>query len=125
MATTPTTRRSNKTSAQPGAETAREVLMQAARIQLASLTATSKFLVGWAQAADRYTQRLSDELLARARGETASGELVGRLAAASSVHLSEITSLPNAAVRHFNRQLAGTAKPRETRPLTKRSKESS
>ena len=99
--------------------------MQAARIQLASLTATSKFLVGWAQAADRYTQRLSDELLARARGETASGELVGRLAAASSVHLSEITSLPNAAVRHFNRQLAGTAKPRETRPLTKRSKESS
>ena len=112
MATTATTRRRKKTSANPTAETAREVLMQAARIQLASLTAASKFLAGWAQAADRYAQKLSDELLARARGETASSELVGRLAAASSVHLNEITSLPNAAVRHFNRQLT-----------TKRSKE--
>ncbi len=118
MAATATTRRSNKTSAETNAETAREVLMHAARIQLASVSAASKFLVGWAQAADRYAQKLSEELLARARGETASSELVGRLAAASSVHLNEITSLPNAAGRHFNRQLTSAPK-----PSTKRSKE--
>ena len=114
MATTASTQRGNKTSAKPSAETARDVLVQAARIQLASITAASKFLAGWAQAADRYAQELSDELLARARGETASSELIGRLATASSLHLHEITALPNIAVRHFNRQLTNTAKPRKT-----------
>jgi hypothetical protein len=113
MATSASTRRGNKTSAEPSAETAREVLTQAVRIQLASITAASKFFAGWAQAADRYAQELSDELLARARGETASSELIGHLATASSLHLHEITTLPSIAVRHFNRQLASTAKSRK------------
>ena len=50
----------------------RDLVAHAARIQLASLTAASKFLAGWAQAADRYAQAVSDELLGRIRGETAS-----------------------------------------------------
>ena len=82
-----------------------DLIAHAARIQLASLTAASKFLAGWAQAADRYAQAISDELLGRIRGETASGELLGRLASASSQHLREVTTLPNDAVNHFNKEL--------------------
>ena len=89
----------------------RDLVAHAARIQLASLTAASKFVVGWTQAVDRYAQAISDELLGRIRGETASGELVGRLASASSRHLREVTTLPNDAVNHFNKEL--TRKPRK------------
>jgi len=89
----------------------RDLVAHAARIQLASLTAASKFLAGWAQAADRYAQAISDELLGRIRGETASGELLGRLASVSSQHLRDLTTIPNDAVHHFNTEL--TKKPRK------------
>ena len=80
------------------ADAAREALVHAARMQLASITAVSKFFAGWTQAADSYARALSDELLDRLHGETAPGELIGRLAAVSSLHLRELTALPNAAV---------------------------
>src|SRR5262249_882362 len=91
----------------------RDLVAHAARIQLASLTAASKFLSDWAQAADRYAQAISDELLGRIRGETESGELLRRLAPASSQHLRELTTLPNHAVNHFNKELAKKPKPRK------------
>jgi hypothetical protein len=88
------------------AETARDVVLHIARIQLASLTAASKFFAGWAQSADRYVQAVSAELRARMHGETESTELAARLAAVSTEHLHELTALPNVAVRQFNRELA-------------------
>jgi hypothetical protein len=88
------------------AETARDLLLQIARIQLASITATSKFFTGWAQSADRYVQAVSGELRARIHGDTQSNELAKRLAGISAEHLHELTALPNVAVRHFNKELA-------------------
>jgi len=80
-------------------------MLQVARIQLASITAASRFLAGWAQASDRYVQGISDELRARVQGEKASTELAAGLATVSTEHLHELTALPNIAVRHFNREL--------------------
>jgi len=127
MTATASTRRNDKTPASPSvspsiaedsqANAVREVLMHAARIQLASITAASRFFAGWAQSAERYTQALSDELLDRVHGETAPSELIGRLASVSSLHLRELTALPNAAVSHFNNQLT---KPAKTRKRTRR-----
>jgi hypothetical protein len=91
----------------------RELVAHAARIQLASLTAASKFFVGWAQVSDRYAQAISNELLDGLHGQTGSSELVGRLATVSSRHLHEITTLPNHAVDHFNAELAKTPKSRK------------
>jgi len=88
------------------AETARDVVLHIARIQLASITAASKFFAGWAVSADRYVQAVSGELGARLQGESESTELASHLAAASTEHLHELTALPNVAVRHFNRELA-------------------
>jgi hypothetical protein len=90
----------------------RDLLVHATRVQLATLTSVSKFVVGWAQSADRYAQAVSDELLGRARRETAPHELLGRLAMVSSRHLREITGLPTEAVSHFNSELAKRAEPR-------------
>ena len=91
----------------------RELLVHATRVQLATLTSVSKFFVGWTQSADRYAQAVSDELLGRARGETESRELLGRLATVSSAHLREVTALPTDVVSHFNSQLAKRAEPRQ------------
>jgi hypothetical protein len=88
------------------AETARDVVTHIARIQLASITAASKFFSGWAVSADRYVQAVNGELRARLHGETQSTELAERLAAISTEHLHELTALPNVAVRQFNRELA-------------------
>jgi hypothetical protein len=125
MATTASKRTSDKASAHTGGATTsngsdsdavRELLVHATRVQLATLTSMSKFLVGWAQSADRYAQAVSDELLGRARGETAPNELIRHLAMVSSRHLRELTGLPTDAVSHFNSELAnGTRRRRRSR----------
>jgi hypothetical protein len=115
MATAASKRTSDKTSTQTAgsstsngmhSDAVRELFVHATRVQLATLTSLSKLVVGWAQAADRYAQAVSDELLGRASGETAPRELVGRLAVVSSRHLRELTGLPTDAVSHFNSELA-------------------
>jgi hypothetical protein len=106
MATTPSTRRNDS-------DAMRELITHGARIQLASITAASKFFAGWAQSTDRYLQAISTELLGRLHGETASNELVGRLATVSNQHLRDVTALPKAAVNHFNKELAQTPTPRK------------
>lgn len=130
MATTASTRTSKKTSVESSAGTeteygthsqaVRELAVHATRIQLASLTALSRFVAGWAQSADRYANAVSGELLGRVHGQTASSELVGRLAAVSSRHLREVTALPAEAVRHFNNELGIAAPPPRARKTTGR-----
>jgi hypothetical protein len=121
MATAASKRTSDKSSAQRAgssssngshSEAVRELFVHATRIQLATLTSLSKFIVGWSQSADRYGQAISDELLGRAQGETEPRELLGRLATVSSTHLREVTALPTDVVRHFNSELAKQAEPR-------------
>jgi hypothetical protein len=118
MATTASTRANDKNSVKPtggtrdtqatDSDAVRELIAHGARIQLASITTASKFFVGWAESADRYAQAISNELLGRLHGETASSELVGRLAPPSNQHLRDVTALPNAAVSHFTEELAKT-----------------
>jgi hypothetical protein len=118
MATTASTRTGDKNSVKPtgGTQAARatnrdavsELIAHGAQIQLASITAASKFFADWAQSADRYAQAISDELLGRLHGETNSSELVGRIATLSNQHLRDVTALPNAAVSRFNKELAKT-----------------
>jgi hypothetical protein len=119
MATRASTRRSNKPVKSPEhsetepdrrPEAVRELAVHVARIQLASITAASRLITGWVQSADRYAQAISDEVLDRMQGETPPGELIGRLATVSSVHLREVTALPAVAVTHFETELAKRAR---------------
>jgi hypothetical protein len=98
-------------SAQPASvETPRDALVavarHGARIQIAALGAAGKAIAGWAHAADRFGQAVGDELLRRVDGETDSRELIVRVAAATNVHLRELTTLPGAAADHFNTRLS-------------------
>jgi hypothetical protein len=120
MATKASTRQSNEPVKAPGhpeteqggrSEAVRQLVTDVARIQLASITAASRFITGWVQSADRYAQAISDEVLDRMHGETPPGQLIGRLATVSGAHLREITALPAVAVSHFEDELAKRAVP--------------
>jgi hypothetical protein len=87
------------------------VAVHATRIEIAAVTAMGKLLAGWAHAADRYAQEVGDELLRRVSGETASSEMLVRLAAATNSHLRDVTALPNVAVTHFSGELARATVP--------------
>jgi hypothetical protein len=105
MATTSSNKRPG--SVEDGyADSVRELAVHAARIQLAAVTAASRFAAGWAQSADRFAQTVSSELLGRVHGEIASSALVGRLVEATGAHLREVTALPSVAVDHFNNQVS-------------------
>jgi len=127
MATTSSKRTSDKASVPTGgsspatganADAVRALFFHASCVQLATLTSLSRFVAGWAQAADRYVQAISDELLASRPGETESRELLGRLAVVSSRHLRELTDLPTDAVNHFNSELA--RRPQQSQRLVQR-----
>ena len=109
MATAATKRTEDRKHSEP----LRELFLHAIRVELATVTSISKFVVGWAQSADRYAQAVSNELLSRAQGDTESHELVGRLATVSSAHLRDVTALPTEVVSHFNSELA---RPEEAEP---------
>jgi hypothetical protein len=117
--TTAVTKRTEDTKR---SEALRELFLHATRVQLATVTSISTFVVGWAQAADRYAQAVSDELLSRAQGETESHELVGRLATVSSAHLRDVTALPTEAVSHFNSELARREEAEPRKPKAARRK---
>jgi hypothetical protein len=131
MATAAPKRTTDKTAARSGgssrlsggnreAEAVRELFLDITRIQLATVTSLSRFVVGWAQSADRYVQAISDELLGRAEGETASHELLGRLATVSSTHLREVSALPTDAVSHFDNELAKRVEAQPGQPQARR-----
>jgi hypothetical protein len=113
MTTTTSTKRSS-------ADPVRELVVHATRIQLAAITAATRFFAGWAESADRYAQTVSGELLGRVHGEIASSALAGRLAEATGAHLREVTKLPSVAVDHFNGQISEPQKP-PARPARRRS----
>jgi hypothetical protein len=82
------------------------VARQTVRLQIAALTAAARAIAGWAHAADRLAQAVGDELLRRVDGETDSGELIVRVAAATNTHLRELAALPSAAAEHFDARLS-------------------
>ncbi len=94
----------------------RGVLVEAARTQLAAVTAVINFFAGWADSADQYTRAINDELAKlEATGESA--DIVGRLSDLTREYLRNVTQLPSTAVKEFNSQLEtiGTPKAKRTR----------
>jgi hypothetical protein len=97
-----------------------DVMLRAGHMQVAAMTATSRFLSLWAQTADRYAQSLGTEICDVIEGRTASGEGVTRFADATASYLRELTELPGQAVRHYEEQIA--KEPRNRAPRTRRAR---
>lgn len=111
-----------KTSAPEQSDPVRDILVEAARTQLAAVTAATTFWAGWAEVANTYAQAVSDELakLDEEGGDT--GDLVGRVSDLTRQYLRDMTDLPTTAVTHFNGQLEKIGKPAARRTRAARVK---
>jgi hypothetical protein len=101
----------------------RRVVIDAARTELAAVSAAVKFWAGWVESADRYTRTLEDELTNIENGKMAPGEAVARVADASRVYLRELADLPRLSVRHFTDELDRIGRPKARRTRTARAKD--
>ena len=100
----------------------RGVLVEAARTQLAAVTAGIKFWAGWVESADKYTRAINAEL-AKLEEAGESGDVVGRLSDLTREYLRNMTQLPSAAVQEFNSQLETIGKPKPKRTRAAKVKE--
>jgi hypothetical protein len=93
-----------------------DVLVEAARTELAAVSAGVKFWAAWAQSVDTYTRALDDEL-ARLEQSGDSSDLVGRISDLTREYLRNVAQLPSTAAKEFNSRLEtiGKTKPKRTR----------
>lgn len=83
----------------------RDILVEAARTQLAAVTAATTFWAGWAEVAHAYAQNVSDELAKLDAEDGDAGDLVGRITDLTREYVRNLTDLPTTSVQHFNSQL--------------------
>ena len=95
--------------AEPSSPTQRDqiraVMIEAARTEVAAVTAGISFWSGWVDAAEKYTAAISAELAKLEADPTGTADLTGRLADLSRTYLRELTDLPSATVKRFNKEL--------------------
>jgi len=110
-------------SAEPQIDEIRQVVLEAARTELAAVSAGIKFWAGWVESADRYTQALSAELTKIEDSSVPSGEAVARVADLSRAYLRELTELPRMSIRHFTGELDKIGRPKRRRARVTRAKD--
>ena len=109
------------TASERQSEQLRDLMIEVARTQLAAVTAAVKFWRGWVESADKYTQKISDELRRVSEKTEDSKQFVGRLADFSREYLREMSSLPTVAADHFANEIMKVSRP-VGNPAPKRSR---
>jgi hypothetical protein len=95
------------------------VLVEAARTQLAAVTAATTFWAGWAEKANGYARAVNDELAKLDAEDGDTGQALGRISDLTRQYLRDLTQLPTTSVDHFNSELEkiGKRAPRSTRAV--------
>jgi len=83
----------------------RDLVMESARVQVATLNAGIAFWKAWTDVAASYAQVMSKELLAATEPDTDTDAQVGRMTDSAREYLRKMTELPRAAVGAFEREL--------------------
>ena len=105
MPSTPSSKKPAPKKSEDQGDAVRAILVEAARTQLAAVTAATTFWAGWAEAANAYAQNVSDELAKLDAEDGDTGDLVGRITDLTREYLRNLTELPTTSVQHFNSQL--------------------
>ena len=114
---TPRKKPAPKPSSPEQGDAVRDILVEAARTQLAAVTAATTFWAGWAEMADSYAKSVSDELAKLEREDGDAGDLLGRITDLTREYVRNLTELPTMSVQHFNTQLETIGK--RTGPRTR------
>lgn len=106
-----------------GAGPIRDLVVEAARTQLAAVSAGIRFWAAWIESADRYTRAVGAELARLEDATEPTGDLTARLADHTRTYLREMTTLPGIAVQHFNGELEKIGRPKRRRTRSARVKD--
>jgi hypothetical protein len=101
----------------------RDLVVEAARTQLAAVSAGIKFWGAWIESADRYTKAVGAELARLEDDSEPTGDLTARLADHTKAYVREMTALPTIAVQHFNGELEKIGRPKSRRSRSARVKD--
>lgn len=104
-------------------EDIQRLVIEAARTQLAAISAATRFWAGWAESADKYTRALSSELAKISEGGASSKDVVGRFADLTREYLRDLTELPNAAMRQFSAEIETISKAQAKRTRSAKAKD--
>ena len=111
-----------KKSSPEQSDSVRDILVEAARTQLAAVTAVTTFWAGWAEVAHTYALAVSDELAKLDGRDGDVDDLVGRISDLTREYLRNITEIPTTSVKHFNSQLEKIGRPASRRTRAARVK---
>ena len=83
----------------------RAVLVETARMQLATLNAGIEFWSGWVQTAGKFAQDLNKQLSTLDKANINADEIVSRITDSSRQYLSTLSELPDKAAARFKEDL--------------------
>ena len=100
----------------------REVMIETARVQFASLNAGIAFWSGWLESASKFAQTLNSELTNLGKEGSDTDATLSRITDSSREYLRKLTELPEAAAARFKKDVAAGGTPRAARTRAARAK---
>ena len=94
----------------------RAIMLESARVQVASMSGAIAFWTGWVEAAGKFVQAASRELATVADRDTKIDSVVGSLTDSTREYMRRVTELPNIAVAQFNAELQANDTPKGQSP---------
>ena len=104
-------------------EDVRQVMIETARIQFATLNAGIVFWSVWVESASKQAQKINEELMNLGKEGTDTDTVLSTITNSSREYLRTLTELPNAAVARFNKDVAAGTAPKPNRSRVARAKE--
>jgi len=101
----------------------RQVMIETARVQFASLNAGIVFWSGWLQGASTFAQTLSTELSNLGKEGSDTDAMLSKITDSSREYLRKISELPEAAAIRFKKDVAPTTARPTARRRAARAKE--
>jgi hypothetical protein len=89
-------------------EDVRAVMVETAKMQLATLNAGIEFWSGWVEGAGRFAQAINQELSSLGKDGAKANEVVSRITDSSRNYLATMSELPDRAVARFKADLKAT-----------------
>jgi hypothetical protein len=83
----------------------RAVMVETAKMQLATLNAGIEFWSGWVESAGKFAQDVNKQLSVLTEANTNADELVSRITDSSRKYLTTMSELPDKAVARFKAEL--------------------
>jgi hypothetical protein len=101
----------------------REIMLETARIQFATLNAGVVFWSGWVENASKTAQAISAQLALVGKEGSDTDKILGKITDLTRVYLRTTTELPNTAVARFNADIKSSGNTSRARTRSARVKD--